>query len=186
MNDNIPTHELTSESSSSSNNLPLILGGIAVVGVVGFIAVKTLGKDKASLQPVTGQDTPSMVQEAKDSTAPTTEDTTAASGAPATSPTATTGEGTSQVKTFALEAGSFYFSLKEIKVKKGETVKIVLTSKDMMHDFNIDELKVKLPVTKAGETNSIEFVADKAGTFEYYCSVAQHRKMGQVGTLIVE
>ena len=37
-----------------------------------------------------------------------------------------------------------------------------------------------------GETDSIEFVADKVGTFEYYCSVGQHRSMGMVGKLTVE
>ena len=86
-----------------------------------------------------------------------------------------------QVETITLEAGSFYYKPNEIKVKKGEKVKIVMTSKDMMHDFNIDELGVKLAVTKSGETNSVEFTPDKTGTFEFYCSVGQHRKNGQVG-----
>jgi len=56
----------------------------------------------------------------------------------------------------------------------------------MMHDFNIDEFDVKLPVTAAGETNSVTFIADTIGEFEYYCSVGQHRQLGQVGTLVVE
>jgi heme/copper-type cytochrome/quinol oxidase subunit 2 len=85
-----------------------------------------------------------------------------------------------------MEAGSFYYSPNEIRVKKGETVKIVMKSVDMMHDFNIDELDVKLPITKSGETNSVEFTADTVGEFEFYCSVGQHRANGQVGTLIVE
>lgn len=88
-------------------------------------------------------------------------------------------------KTFTIEAGSFYYNPKTITVKKGTKVKIVMTSKDMMHDFNIDELNVKMPITKAGETNTVEFVADKVGKFEYYCSVGQHRQNGQVGTLTV-
>ena len=56
----------------------------------------------------------------------------------------------------------------------------------MMHDFNIDELGVDGPVIKAGETTTIDFVADQVGEFEYYCSVVQHRANGQVGMLIVE
>ncbi|MDO8497360.1 MAG: cupredoxin domain-containing protein [bacterium] len=91
-----------------------------------------------------------------------------------------------EVKTINIDAGSFYYDPKVIKVKKGEKVKIVMTSKDMMHDFNIDELGVKLPITKAGETSEVEFTADTIGTFEYYCSIGQHRKNGQVGTIIVE
>lgn len=92
----------------------------------------------------------------------------------------------SEVRTIELEAGAFYYKPETITVKKGETVKIVMTSKDMMHDFVIDELGVKLPVTQSGETNTVEFTATQAGTFEYYCSVGQHRAQGQVGTLIVE
>jgi heme/copper-type cytochrome/quinol oxidase subunit 2 len=56
----------------------------------------------------------------------------------------------------------------------------------MMHDFVIDELGVKIPVTQAGDTSVVEFVADTPGTYEYYCSVGEHRAQGQVGTLIVE
>jgi nitrosocyanin len=89
------------------------------------------------------------------------------------------------VKTVEVEAGSFYYKPNTITVKKGEKVKIVMKSVDMMHDFNIDELGVKVPITKSGSTATAEFTADKVGTFEYYCSVGQHRANGQVGTLVV-
>ena len=90
------------------------------------------------------------------------------------------------IKVIKIEAGSFYYNPKEIKVKVGENVKIELTAKDMMHDFNIDELGVDGPVIKACETTTIEFTAEKPVEYEYYCSVGQHRANGQVGTLIVE
>jgi plastocyanin len=32
----------------------------------------------------------------------------------------------------------------------------------------------------------IEFVANKKGKFEYYCSVGEHRAMGMKGNLVVE
>lgn len=85
-----------------------------------------------------------------------------------------------------IEAGSFYYKPNVINAKVGDKIKVVMTSKDMMHDFKIDELNVMLPVTKSGETNEVEFTASKAGTFEFYCSVGQHRKNGQVGTLVVK
>lgn len=91
-----------------------------------------------------------------------------------------------EVKIVEVEAGSFYYKPNEIKVKKGEKVKIVLKSVSMMHNFVIDELNVQIPITKSGETGTVEFVADKVGTFTYYCSVGQHRKNGQEGKLIVE
>ncbi len=90
------------------------------------------------------------------------------------------------IQTINVEAGSFYFKPNLITVKKGQKVKIILTSRDMMHDFFLDEFDVKSPITKEGETNTVEFTPDKTGQFEFYCSVGQHRKMGQVGKLIVQ
>lgn len=90
-----------------------------------------------------------------------------------------------EVKTFTLEAGMFYFSLKEIKVNKGDKVKIVLNNVGGMHDWVIDEFNARTPQIKVGETAMIEFTADKTGTFEYYCSVGNHRQQGMVGKLVV-
>lgn len=101
-------------------------------------------------------------------------------------PTETEGEATGEVREIQVEAGSFYYEPDVIRVKRGETVRIVMNSVDMMHDFNIDELDVQIPVTQAGNTATVEFTANQVGEFEYYCSVGQHRSQGQVGTLIVE
>lgn len=90
------------------------------------------------------------------------------------------------IVTVDMEAGSFFYSPKEIRAKAGQMVRINFIARDMMHDFNIDELNVDGPVVKSGESTVVEFIASKAGTYEYYCSVAQHRANGQVGTLIVE
>lgn len=100
--------------------------------------------------------------------------------------TATNEQENSGVTIVNVEAGSFYYKPNEIRVKKGQKVKIVMTSMDMMHDFNVDELGIKLPITKAGNTGEVEFSVNQSGSFEYYCSVGQHRKNGQVGKLIVE
>ncbi len=91
-----------------------------------------------------------------------------------------------QVQEFIIDASNFKFSLTEIKIKKGETVKITLNNKEGLHDFVIDEFGAKTKQLKVGEQETIEFVADKTGTFEYYCSVGEHRKMGMKGSLIVE
>ena len=92
-----------------------------------------------------------------------------------------------ETKSFTVETANFSFSLKEIKVKKGDTVKIKLVNKEGFHDLNIDEFGVATPkLNGEGQTADIEFVAGKTGIFEYYCSVGQHRAMGMVGKLIVE
>ena len=90
------------------------------------------------------------------------------------------------VRVIDVEAGSFYYKPNVMKVKKGETVRMVMNSVSMMHDFNIDELGVKLPIVKDGDSDMIEFVAGEVGTFEYYCSVGEHRANGQVGMITVE
>src|SRR3989338_10521086 len=90
------------------------------------------------------------------------------------------------VKTFNLSARNFAFSQTEILVKKGDKVKVVLTSADGFHDWAIDEFNAKTERVNTGATTEVEFTADTAGSFQYYCSVGQHRQMGMVGTLIVE
>ena len=74
----------------------------------------------------------------------------------------------------------------EIKVKIGEKIKIEFTSTEGFHDFVIDELEAKTDKVNSGESTSVEFVANQAGTFSYYCSVGKHRDFGMEGTFIVE
>lgn len=95
-------------------------------------------------------------------------------------------ETTGTVKEFTVTGSSFKFAPATLTVNKGDTVRITFKSTSMMHDFVIDELNVKSEVLPSGETEVIEFTADQAGTFEYYCSVGNHRQMGMVGTLTVK
>ncbi len=78
-----------------------------------------------------------------------------------------------------------HFSLKEIRVKKGDAVKITITNTAGTHDFVLDEFGIKKD-TPLNQPVVVEFVADKVGTFEYYCSKYNHRQLGQKGNLIVE
>lgn len=89
-------------------------------------------------------------------------------------------------KTFQIEAKNFEFSLKEIRVKKGDKVKIILNGTQGFHDIVIDEFNVASARIQSPSSATVEFVADKMGSFQYYCSVGTHRQMGMVGTLIVE
>lgn len=89
-------------------------------------------------------------------------------------------------KEFTVVGSKFKFDPAQIKVKQGDVVKITFKNSDGMHDFVIDELKARTKVIKAGEQEVIQFIADKSGSFEYYCSVGTHRAMGMKGTLIVE
>lgn len=81
---------------------------------------------------------------------------------------------------------NFEFSQKEIRVKKDATVVINFTSTDGFHDWVLDEFSAATAKVSTGGTTSVTFVADKVGTFEYYCSVGTHRTQGMVGKIIVE
>ncbi len=92
----------------------------------------------------------------------------------------------SKAVTFDVNGGNFYLKPNMIKVNKGDTVTINFKNDGGIHDLKIDAFNVSTPVIQAGQAASITFVADKTGTFEYYCSVGSHRAMGMKGTLIVE
>lgn len=61
-------------------------------------------------------------------------------------------------------------------------IKITVTKGD--HDFKIDEFNVYAD-TQLDKEMIVEFTADKAGTFIYYCAKPGHRENGHRGTLIV-
>lgn len=92
----------------------------------------------------------------------------------------------SEVKTFTVEGQNFSYSPSTISVSKGDKVKIIFKNVGGTHDWNLDEFGAKTPIIQTGQTAEVTFTADKAGTFEYYCSVGSHRAMGMVGTLTVK
>ncbi len=109
-------------------------------------------------------------------------------GTPSTAPTPAAPQ--AQVKEFTMtsyyspEAKRPYFSLGEMVVNQGDRVRIKVTNTMGMHDFVIDEYGVNRE-TPLNQEQVIEFTADKAGEFVYYCSKPGHRAMGQWGTLKV-
>ncbi|MBI3573869.1 cupredoxin domain-containing protein [Candidatus Kaiserbacteria bacterium] len=88
-------------------------------------------------------------------------------------------------KDLAVSGFNFGFSPSTLTVKRGDHVKITFTNSGGMHDFKIDEFNVATSRIGTGESATVEFDATKAGTFQYYCSVANHRAMGMWGTLTV-
>lgn len=76
------------------------------------------------------------------------------------------------------------FSLKEITVNEGDTVKLYINVTRGTHDFKIDEFGVNSS-TPTGQVTIVQFIADKAGEFVYYCNMPGHRQAGHWGTLKV-
>lgn len=76
------------------------------------------------------------------------------------------------------------YSLKEITVNQGDKVRIKITVTKGTHNFNLDEFNIKAD-TPLNQEVTVEFTADKAGEFIYYCSIPGHRQNGHWGTLKV-
>lgn len=99
--------------------------------------------------------------------------------------------GDENVKIFVLSGENFKFLMNgvenpEIRVNQGDRVRVELVVTEGFHDFVIDELNVATKKLNPGGIDYIEFIADKKGTFEYYCSVGEHRAMGMKGVFVVE
>jgi len=87
---------------------------------------------------------------------------------------------------FTMTAKNYEFDPGVITVKKGEKVRLFVTATDRDHGIKIQGYDID-QVLKKGATETIEFTADKVGTFEFKCSVycgMGHRKMK--GKLVVE
>jgi plastocyanin len=88
------------------------------------------------------------------------------------------------VKTFELIAARFAFTPDRIEVQQGDHVIVRLHSADVEHGFALKELGVATIVPAGGETVSVEFVASRAGTFEFacssYCGKGHHEMTGML------
>lgn len=90
------------------------------------------------------------------------------------------------LKVFIITGQSFSFAPSTMTVKKGDRVKIIFKNAGGFHDLLIDELGVQTDRINTGGEHSVEFIANKTGSFAYYCSVGNHRSLGMQGTIVVE
>jgi heme/copper-type cytochrome/quinol oxidase subunit 2 len=97
---------------------------------------------------------------------------------------------TGVVREFAMTAKRFEFNPKMIEVNGGDTVRLTITGLDDGigdgHGLAIAEFGMS-DLIREGQTTVFEFVADRTGTFTYYCyryCGAGHSQM--TGTLVVK
>ncbi len=77
---------------------------------------------------------------------------------------------TGDVKEFKMTAKQFAFEPSVIEVNKGDKVRLIVTSVDVPHGFSIPEFGINERLD-VGKPVTIEFVADKQGSFTAFCSV---------------
>ena len=75
-----------------------------------------------------------------------------------------------EVKEFRITSKQFAFEPSTIEVNKGDKVKLIVTSVDVPHGIAIPEYGINERLDP-GKPVTIEFTADKEGTFTTFCSV---------------
>ena len=70
----------------------------------------------------------------------------------------------------SITAKQFAFEPAVVSVHKGDHVRLLVSSPDVMHGISIPALKVNARIPP-GETTPVEFDATAAGFFEFRCSV---------------
>jgi plastocyanin len=155
-----------------------IIVGAAVIVLIALGGWYVMSKNKTSNDDVNmppGSETTSSGDEAKT-------ESPVVNGTVTTTTTVTT----SAVKEFTVVGSNFKFEPSVLSVNKGDTVKITFKDINGFHDFRIDEFNVATKQMQEGNEQTVTFIADKTGSFEYYCSVGEHRAMGMKGTLTVK
>jgi cytochrome c oxidase subunit 2 len=88
------------------------------------------------------------------------------------------------VKTIDVTASRFQFDPATITVAEGERVRLRLHSADRIHAFAIKAFRVKASIPSAGEAVTVDFVADRAGSFDFtcaeYCGTGHARMKGRL------
>lgn len=74
-----------------------------------------------------------------------------------------------------------------VTVSVNETVVLHFKNKGFIsHSFHINELDVHSETISPDESTSVTFTVEEAGEYSFTCEVAEHKKAGMVGTLVVE
>ena len=92
----------------------------------------------------------------------------------------------SEIKEFDMTARQWEFEPSTIRVKEGDKVRLNIKNEDVTHGFALFEFDVNERLAP-GKTTTIEFTADKAGEYIFFCSVPCGKGHGDMkGKLIVE
>ena len=71
---------------------------------------------------------------------------------------------------FTVDAKKYKFAPARIEVDEGDLVRITLVAGDIPHSFTIDDYRIAKR-SEPGKPVTFEFLADRAGTFKFYCNL---------------
>ena len=82
-------------------------------------------------------------------------------------------------------ASRYTFEPATVHVVAGESVRLVVRSKDGTHGFSIPKLKIDVRIPDSGDPVTAEFTAPAAGEYEIACSEFCGRGHGQMKAALV-
>jgi len=86
---------------------------------------------------------------------------------------------------FTLVAEDIMWSTHEIHTKVNQQVELTIRNDGVLdHDFVIEELDVDLLISP-GESKTVTFTVDHAGSIKYICNIPGHEEAGMVGEIII-
>ena len=140
--------------------LPVVLIGLAVLLVVGLLAVGTSRPGGGWWGHMDGMMGPRVT----DASAP---------------------EAVPDADEITIEMTEMAFDPDVIEITAGEPVNLTVTNLGaVFHDLTIDELDLQIGAD-SGETVTVGLEVDEPGRYEFYCSVPGHASAGMRGTLTV-
>ena len=116
--------------------------------------------------------------------------TTSTTSSSTTSASTTSTSQTAGLKEFTVHESNFKITdatgktVSQIKVNKGDTVKINVIVDSGTHDLYIDGYNRGTQAASSGN-QTLEFLANKVGTFDFYCRVDGHKLQGMLGQFVV-
>lgn len=147
------------------------LAVLVAVAVAAFVLIQGAGKQKTEV----GQESSGASQKVP------------APESPETPEMIVSGEPNSAQKEIAVSGDEYSFSPSSISVANGETVKITFKNMgNLPHNLTIAELGVATKTISAGQEDSVMVMADKTGTYAFYCAIGNHRQQGMEGKLEVK
>jgi heme/copper-type cytochrome/quinol oxidase subunit 2 len=94
------------------------------------------------------------------------------------------------VKTIDVIASRFQWEPATVSVMHGDRIRLRLRSADDLHSIAIKAFRVKAAIPKGGALVTVEFVADRIGTFPFtcaeYCGTGHGRMKGKLVVLAPE
>lgn len=86
----------------------------------------------------------------------------------------------------AVELSDFKFAPSTIEIPADQKVTLELKNKGSVeHDVTVDAVGFKA-IVRGGQSATRAIGPLKAGTYDFYCSVAGHKESGMVGKLVVK